>query len=140
MFRNHRLTGKEYYESIFWAAMLFNSGLAIMPAKNQINNLGLMADSTHFTASAATTPKRLRRIFTMKRHELTFPLKHPRYVIENVAYKERLYKVNAWRHPWTKVSYSLEELWLNLCHGNFSHIGKSVMRRLSKLTGTFHHA
>ena len=139
MFRNHRLTGKEYYESIFWAAMLFNSGLAIMPAKNQINNLGLMADSTHFTASAATTPKRLRRIFTMKRHELTFPLKHPRYVIENVAYKERLYKVNAWCHPWTKIGYSLEELWLNLRYGNFSHIGKSFSRRLRKWLGTEKH-
>jgi hypothetical protein len=66
MFYNHRATGKEYYESIFWASMLFNSGLAILPSKNQINNLGLMADSTHFTASAKTTPKRFLKIFTMK--------------------------------------------------------------------------
>lgn len=140
MFRNHRQTGKEYYESIFWASMLFNSGLAVMPAKNQINNLGLMADSTHFTASAKTTPRRLRRIFTMQRHELAFPLKHPRYIIENVEYKERLYRVNAWRHPWVKVGYSLEELWLNLRHGNFSQIGRSFTRRLRKWLGTEKHA
>ncbi len=25
----------------------------------------------------------------MKRYEVDFPLKHPRYVIENVAYKEK---------------------------------------------------
>jgi len=139
MFKDHRQTGKEYYESIFWAAMLFNSGLAIMPSKNQINNLGLMADSTHFTASAKTTPHRLRRIFTMQRHELAFPLKHPRYVIENVEYKERLYKVNAWRHPWTKISYSLEELLLNLRYGNFGQIGQSLSRRLHKWLGTDKH-
>ena len=139
MFQNHRQTGKEYYESIFWATMLFNSGLAIMPSKNQINNLGLMADPTHFTASAKTTPKRLRRIFTMQRHELAFPLKHPRYVIENIEYKERLYKVNAWRHPWTKISYSLEELWLNLRYGNLSHISRSFSRRLRKWLGTEKH-
>ena len=34
-----------------------------------------------------TLPKGYRRIFTMKRYEVDFPLKHPRYVIENVAYK-----------------------------------------------------
>ena len=139
MFQNHRQTGKEYYESIFWASMLFNSGLAIMPSKNQVNNLGLMADSTHFTASAKTTPRRLRRIFTMQRHELSFPLKHPRYVIENVDYKERLYQVNAWRHPWIKIGYSLEELWLNLRHGNLSQISKSFSRRLRKWMGTEKH-
>ena len=139
MFRNHRQTGKEYYESIFWASMLFNSGLAIMPSKNQVNNLGLMADSTHFTASAKTTPRRLRRIFTMQRHELSFPLKHPRYVIENVDYKERLYQVNAWRHPWIKIGYSLEELWLNLRHGNLPQISKSFSRRLRKWMGTEKH-
>ena len=140
MFRNHRQTGKEYYESIFWASMLFNSGLAIMPAKNQVNNLGLMADSTHFTASAKTTPKRLRRIFTMQRHELSFPLKHPRYIIENVEYKERLYRTNGWNHPWIKIGNSLEELWLNLRYGQFRNIGKSIARRLRKWTGTYHHA
>jgi len=139
MFQDHRQTGKEYYESIFWAAMLFNSGLAIMPAKNQINNLGLMADSTHFTASAKTTPRRLRRIFTMKRLELEFPLRHPRYIIENVDYKERLYKVNAWRHPWVKIGYSLEELWLNLRHGQFTHIAKSLSRRIRKWIGAEKH-
>ncbi len=139
MFQDHRQTGKEYYESIFWAAMLFNSGLAIMPAKNQINNLGLMADSTHFTASAKTTPHRLRRIFTMKRFELDFPLRHPRYIIENVDYKERLYKVNAWRHPLVKISYSLEELWLNLRYGQFTHITKSLSRRIRKWIGTEKH-
>ena len=139
MFQNHRQTGKEYYESIFWAAMLFNSGLAIMPSKNQINNLGLMADSTHFTASAKTTPHRLRRIFTMQRHELTFPLRHPRYVIENVEYKERLYKTNAWNHPWIKIQNSLEELWLNLRYGNFGHISKSLSRRIRKWLGTDRH-
>ena len=78
MFRNHRATGKEYYESIFWADMLLHSGLAILPSKNLINNMGASADSTHFGGSLYTTPRGLRRIFTMKRHELQFPLRHPK--------------------------------------------------------------
>ena len=63
--------------------MLLSSGMAIMPAKNLINNLGLSDESTHFSGSMKTTPKAYRRIFMMKRHELEFPLKHPRYILED---------------------------------------------------------
>ncbi len=139
MIRQHRESGKEYYESIFWTSMLLQSGLAIMPTKNQVNNLGLSADSTHFAGSMATTPKAYRRIFEMKRYEMEFPLKHPRYVIDHVAYKERQYRTNAWNHPGIKVARSLEELWLNLRHGNFRIIGKAMRNRLAKWTGNFKH-
>ena len=132
MCRQHRESGKEYYESIFWASNLLQSGLAIMPTKNMVNNLGLSADSTHFSGSIKTTPRAYRKIFTMKRHEIEFPLRHPRYVIEHVAYKERLYKTNAWGHPWTKACRSMEELFLNLRYGQFKNIWQSATRRMKK--------
>lgn len=140
IFQDHSESGKEYYETIFWAAMLFSSGLAVMPTRNMINNVGLTADSTHYSASLETTPRRLRRIFTMGRYEVEFPLRHPRYVIENVEYKERLYLTNAWGHPWRKVQYSLEELMLNLRRGNFRTITKALRRRIRKWTGKERHA
>jgi len=139
MCREHRASGKEYYESIFWASMMLNSGLAIMPTHNQINNLGLSEDSTHFSGSMKTTPRAYRRIFTMRRHEMTFPLQHPKYIIENVDYKERLYKTNAWGHPWIKVGRSIEELMLNLRYGNFGLIGKALRRRVNKWLGRDRH-
>lgn len=119
--------------------MMLNNGLAIMPRHNLINNRGLTSDSTHFTGSLETTPRAYRRIFTMKRHELQFPLRHPSHVIDHVAFKERLYKVNAWGHPWIKIGRSLEELWLNLRYGNFSAIGKAMGNRFRKLTGQSKH-
>ena len=139
MCRQHRETGKEYYESIFWASNLLHSGLAIMPTRNMINNLGLSADSTHFSGSLQTTPRGYRRIFTMQRHETEFPLRHPKYMIENVAYKERVYKTNAWGHPWVKMGRSIEELWLNLRHGQFSNIWQALRRRIRKITGKEKH-
>ena len=140
MLHDHRASGKEYYETIFWSSMILNSGLAIMPTKNLINNMGLTADSTHFTGSIHTTPRAYRRIFTMKRHELQFPLRHPQHIIEHVAFKERLYRVHAWGHPWLKVSRSIEELLLNLRYGNFAIIGKAIKNRLRILTGRRHYA
>ncbi len=139
MCRDHQQSGKEYYESIFWASMLLNSGLAIMPSRNQINNLGLSDDSTHFSGSIKTTPRGYRRIFTMARHELEFPLRHPRYVIENVNYKDRVYKIHAWEHPMIKVARSLEELVLNLRYGNLGIIAKAIRRRINKWLGKDRH-
>lgn len=132
MCQRHREHGKAYYETIFQAANFFQSGLSIVPTKNMINNLGAIADSTHFKGSIQTMPKGYRRIFTMDRYEVNFPLKHPRYVIENVAYKEAVYRIMAWRHPWIKIGRSFEELFLNLRFGNFGIIRESINGRIKK--------
>ena len=132
MCHRHKENNKAYYETIFHASMLFNSGLAIVPTRNMINNLGATADSTHFAGSVHTLPKGYRRIFTMKRYEVEFPLKHPRYVIENVAYKKAVYRIMGWGHPWIKIGRSFEELFLNLRYGNFSIITKAIKNRINK--------
>ena len=134
MCQDHRDSGKPQFESVFWATMLFNSGLAIMPSKNMINNVGASADSSHYS-EFKTLPRRLKQLFTMERHELQFPLKHPHYVIEEVGYWKRFYKTNGWGVPLTKISRSLEELWLNIRYGNWLFIGNSILRRIRLLVG-----
>ena len=99
-----------------------------------------MSDSTHYSADLNTIPHRLRRMFTMQRFELQFPLKRPKYVIENVDYQTRLYKINAWNHPWIKVQYSIEELWLCIRYAQFSRIWTSFKRRLKKWCGLYKHS
>ena len=133
--RRHRATGVPYYETVFWASMLLNNGLAAMPVKNQINNIGLTTDATHYQASFKTMPRRLRRMFTMKRFELDFPLHHPHFVMENTAYKESVYRAYALNHPWIKVGRSLEELAYNLRYGHFDVIGKAIANRVKKTVG-----
>jgi len=132
MFHDHSKSGKEYFETIYWADMLLNNSLAIMPSQDQINNIGLTVDSTHYSAELKTIPHRLRRIFTMQCHELEFPLHHPSEIIEHKPYIDRLYKINAWNHPGIKILNSIEELLLNLRYGKFSYIWKSFNRRIRK--------
>lgn len=134
MCRDHRDSGQPQFESVFWATMLFNSGLAVMPTKNMINNVGASADSAHYS-EFKTMPARLRRLFTMQRYDVSFPLRHPRYVIEEVGYWKRMYEANAWGHPWIKIGRSLEELWLNVRYGNWAFIRRSILRRARILTG-----
>ena len=47
----------------------------------------------------------------------------------------RAYRIMAFGHPWVKVGRSLEELWLNLRHGNFAYIGQSIRNRIHKWMG-----
>jgi hypothetical protein len=115
--------------------MLFNSGMSITPSKNMINNIGASADSAHYS-EFKTMPRRLKQLFTMQRYELDFPLRHPRYVIEEVSYWRRFYKTNGWGYPWVKMGRSLEELCLNLRYGNFGFIMQSIARRFRILIGT----
>ena len=133
--RLHRDSGKPQFETIFWSWMMLNNGLSVMPAKNMINNVGASNVSTHYSAFK-TLPAGVRRLFTMKRYDLDFPLRHPEYITDDVAYLRRMYRYNAWGHPWIKIGRSFEELWLNLRYGNFSQIGKSLTRRIRKWTGT----
>ena len=121
-----------YYETIFESCMRLSSGLAIMPRDNLVNNLGVTTDSTHFAGTTATLPRAYRRIFTMGRHPMQFPLHHPRHVIEHVAFRQRVYRILAWNHPWIKVGRSFEELWLNLRHGEFGIIRKAIGNRIRK--------
>ena len=134
MARDRRAQGKPFFESVFWTCMLFNSGLAVMPTRNMVRNVGCTSNSTNYS-DFQTMPRAVKRLFTMQSYDVALPLSHPRYVIEDVGYVERMYRYNAWGHPWIKVGRSLEELWLNLRYGNFRNIKTAIWRRLKKWSG-----
>ena len=77
-------------------------------------------------------PKRMRKQFTLKRYETAMPLQHPKHVIENVAYLQRLYRLMAWNHPWIKMGYSIEELWYHLRGGKWKAILKAIKNRIQR--------
>lgn len=131
MCRAHRASGKAFYETIFHAHLLLNSQLAVVPTVNMVSNLGVSTDSTHFAGSVQTLPRGYRRIFTMGRHDLAFPLRHPAHVVDHVAYRQRVYRIMAWRHPFIKACRSMEELCINLRHGQWKRIFGAVANRLS---------
>lgn len=135
MCRAHRKSGKAFYETIFHASLLLHSQLAIVPVHNQISNTGVTNDSTHFSGSVHALPRGYRRIFTMGRHELSFPLLHPDYIVDHVTYRKKVYRIMGWRHPFVKVFRSVEELFLNLRHGEWNRITSAVMLRVKKLFG-----
>ena len=133
--RYHRSKKIAYYETIFHAQIFFSSGLSIVPRVNMISNLGACGEGVHLSGTNEDLPRAYRRIFEMGHHELEFPLRHPKYVIENVKYKDRMFRIQGWGHPWIKIGRSFEELWINLRKGNFKKIGTSIKARVLKLMG-----
>ena len=132
----HKEGGSPIYETVFWTYNTLHSGMAIIPVCNMICNSGISDDAAHFSGSLKTIPRRMRRLLTMRSYDLTFPLRHPKYVIENVEYKDHVYRIMGWgRYSWVKVCRSLEELTYNLRYGNVRQIWQSLIHRMKKMTG-----
>ena len=55
--------------------------------------------------------------------------------VDHVAYRKRVYRTMAWRHPLVKAGRSLEELFINLRHGQWSRIFGAVANRLRIASG-----
>ena len=107
MMKWHSKSGKEFYESILLAYMYLHHSLSIVPSKNLINNIGLTG-GTHINTGLNGIPKGERPLYTMKRFELSFPLKHPKYIIDNLYYKDATDNLLARCQP-IKAWYRLQE-------------------------------
>lgn len=133
--RKHKEAGNPIYETVYWSYNMLHSGLTIVPTRNMIQNTAVSEESAHFQSAMKTLPKRMQQLLTMPSYEMEFPLRHPQYVIENVEYKQHVYRIMAWGHPWIKIGRSMEELWRNLRYGNFKAIWNAIVFRVKKNTG-----
>jgi hypothetical protein len=125
----HFNSGKAHYESILGSSLYLNSRLNIVPTKNMISNIGIGFDTTHSADSISKLPKGIRRVLFMKTHEIEFPIKHPKYIIENVEYKKKIdcimgnnFPVNAYR--------KIESILYRIKSGDFKSVRKGLLRRL----------
>lgn len=97
--RNHRKAEKAYYESILASDMFLNHRLNIVPTKNMIMNIGIAESSTHSTNDIRKLPHGIRSVFNMNTYTYDLPLKHPKYVYENVEYAQKVKRLMGWGHP-----------------------------------------
>lgn len=110
--RNHQATGIPYYETILATDMFLNHRINIVPSKNLIKNIGIAATSTHSTDSIEKLPKGIRRVFNMDVYEFDFPLRHPKYMVEDIAYQKQVKRIMGWGHPLVCYWRGLESKWI----------------------------
>ncbi|MBR0541715.1 MAG: hemolysin activation protein [Clostridia bacterium] len=126
--KGHKAEGVPHWETVQTYAKYFNSQLNIMASKNLIKNIGTGADSTHSNVSLECLPKQIKESFYGEAESLSFPLKHPKYVIDNVRYKQELYKITGKGHPLIQKKLKLESIWLRIRHKGLG----SVLGKLKK--------
>ena len=122
LLERHVHKGIAYYETIHMSYMLLSNSLSIVPTKNMITNIGMDA-GTHSFTQFDELPPNMRKLYTLKRYEMERIEKHPQYVIENVNYKKRVYRMMGWNHPILTFSRTVYRYFLKLkkkiLKGNF---------------------
>lgn len=116
----------------FGLSQILNSRLIIAPRVNLMTNIGLTAESANSVSNIKLVPHGLRPLYQLKLYELEFPLKHPKYVMNDIAYckaVDRLMRPNRFIAAMRKV----ESVFLRIIYGDFSSLTKGLKRRLGKL-------
>lgn len=80
-------SGIPYWEMVTGISTLLNNGLVIYSSKNLIANIGLDPNSTHSASSIEDIPSSGQKFFFSKTYEYTFPLRHPRYMYDNIKFR-----------------------------------------------------
>lgn len=84
-----------------------NNRLDITPCVNLISCIGLTADSVHASNKIKKIPKGLQQAFFGKTYPLELPIKHPKYIMEDVDMENKMRKVLGWT-PWLKFTRKIE--------------------------------
>ena len=107
----HSKSGKEYFESIYSSCRYLGTGLSIVPSKNMISNIGIDDENTHSANNLKLLTKKAQSYFFSKTYELDFPLKHPKYVLEDKKFEDLQAKKMGWRISFfEKIMLKIERL------------------------------
>lgn len=107
--KRHKVSGKEHYESIMFAAAAQSNMLNIVPKYNMICNIGIDKESTHSVADIRLIPKRNQKLMYKKTYEISFPLKHPQKVQQNIIYDKK-YSISLIEKYWDLLELGIRRI------------------------------
>ena len=112
-------------------AAILNSPLIIVPKVNLMTNIGLSAESANSVSSLKMVPRRQRPLYNLKLYEMNFPLKHPKYIVDDHEYDKL---VNNFMNPPKIIALfnKIESIILRLIYGDIKSVFKGIKRRLNK--------
>ena len=111
--KSEKESGVVHHETVKGTNQFSNHRLNIVPTQNMIINVGNTPEGgTHSMSSLDLIPRGLRRIYTMKSFEIEFPLRHPKYMINDVEFQKKLFRVMGWGHPFVQIFRKAEKAFL----------------------------
>lgn len=127
--------GKRSWESILIANQYRLQGLSIVPRKNMSQNVGMDADSAHYSQELELMAKGDRFLFEMPAYDMDIEhLRHPSCVIPHEAYLERAYRLRARavNHPFIRCFRIAESMFYMVRAGRVKDALKGVVTRVKK--------
>ena len=125
--KQRRVIGQPFHETAGGFAQWLNSRLLVVPTRNMVTIIGQTSEASHGPEDIRMLPRRTRHLFDMERHELDFPLKHPRYVLRDSAY-ERAMTSTVLQNRLARM----EGVLLTLRYGGLRALRDRVRRRLRR--------
>lgn len=113
----------------FGTAQILNSTLIVVPKVNLMSNIGLTAESTNSPSNIKLIPHGLRPLYRLKLYEMELPLKHPKYVMEDIEYGIELRKLMR-PNKAVKICRKVESVFLRMIHGDGKNLMKSLKCKL----------
>lgn len=86
----HKKSGIAHFETIGGMDLYLYNRLNIVPKYNMISNIGVGEETTHGASDIRLLPKRVAKLFHMKRYEISFPLKHPKYMMPDYVFERKM--------------------------------------------------
>lgn len=85
----------EYYKGL---SRVTQNALYISPKYNLVSNHGCGDDATH-SSQYLTLSKEEQNLYYSNTYELSFPLKHPKYVMRDSSFEKKVQKKSGFGHP-----------------------------------------
>lgn len=79
--------------------MYLNNMVSIVPKKNMAVSIGLSSDSAHTPDRLEKLPRGIRKVFELELYDIEAPLKHPTYVMRDLEYEQKWYRIHAEGYP-----------------------------------------
>lgn len=114
----------------FGIKQLLNSKLIIAPKMNLMCNIGLTEESANSVSNIKFIPRGLRPLYRLKLFEIKFPLKHPKYIFNDIEYTKRVDKL---MRPNNIIRFfrKLESIFLRIIFGD-KDIYRKIKRKIFK--------
>lgn len=116
----------------FGSNRILNSQLYIVPKVNLMTNIGLTEESANSVSNIKMVPRGLRPLYHLQNHEMEFPLKHPKYIINDIEYSQKVDKIMRPK-KFIAMMRKMESVCLRMFYGDFASITKGIRRRIEKI-------
>ena len=125
--KRHIESKRAHFESIGGIDVYLYNRLNIVPKYNLTTNVGLSEVATHAVSDLRVYPKKMQKLFFMKRYDLDFPLKHPKYVMEDEWFAKRMEKTRL-SDSKLRIEHGIRVIRYNGLFGLFKIIKSKIKR------------